>query len=90
MAQPVLKIQFPSPASPDLVHRALNFVEDVYRGANSQNIGSVDDINHYGSGIFLVQVSSTRHFGEMRLLISKLLKRHMLEAEAVVVRGGGE
>jgi hypothetical protein len=86
MAKPILEIQFSPSASPCLVHRALNFIEDVFREAEGQNIGSINDIDHYGSGIFFVQVSSIRHLGKMHSLISKLLKKHMLETEAVVIK----
>jgi hypothetical protein len=40
----------------------------------------------YGSGCFVVRVSSARHLGEMLSLISKLLKQHMLEKDAAVTR----
>ena len=68
------------------MHRVLNFIEDVWRMARDQEIGSVDDIDHYGVGTFTVRVSSTRHLGEVLSLISKLLKQHMLERDAVVTR----
>jgi hypothetical protein len=86
MAKPVLQIQFVSPAPSELMHRALNFIEDVYRMAKEQDIGAVDDIDHYGSGTFVVRVSSARQLGEMRSLVSKLLRQHKLEGDAVVTR----
>lgn len=86
MPKPVLYIQFASPASSEFMHRVLNFIEDVYRDAGKSAIGTVDDIDHYGSGTFVVRVAATRHIGEMRALISRLLTRHMLEHDAVVTR----
>jgi len=88
MAKPILKIQFPPSASPCLAHRVLNFIEDVSREAEGQHIGSVGDIDHYSQGGFFVQVASKRHLGSMHSLVSKLLKQHMLEADAVVIRSG--
>jgi hypothetical protein len=46
MAKPVLQLQFASPAPSELMHRALNLIEDVYRMAKDHGIGSVDDIDH--------------------------------------------
>ena len=86
MAKPVISIQFPSPASPELMHRALNFIEDVFRYARDNALGSVEDIDHYRSGQFLVTVTATRHLGSMLTEISRLLRQHMLEADAVVSR----
>ena len=86
MAKPVVQIQFASPAPSEFMHRVLNFIEDVWRIARDQEIASVDDIDHYGVGTFIVRVSSTRHLGEVLSLISKLLKQHMLERDAAVTR----
>jgi hypothetical protein len=88
MAKPSLHIQFASPASPDLMHRVLNFIEDVYRAVEEKGIGTVDDIDHYGAGLFVVRVAATRHIGEVRSLTTALLKRHMLEHDASVKRAG--
>jgi hypothetical protein len=68
------------------MHRVLNFIEEVYREAREAGIGTDDDIDHYGSGRFVVRVAATRRTGEMRTLVSALLKRHMLEHDAVVTR----
>jgi hypothetical protein len=68
------------------MHRVLNFIEDVYRGVKDRDIGSVSDIDHYGSGTFVVHASSSRYLGEVRALVSKQLKKHMLDADAVVTR----
>ncbi len=68
--------------------RALNFIEDVHRIAQQEEIGTVDDIDHYASGCFVLRVSSSRRLGEMLSLVSKLLKQHMLENDAAVSRQG--
>jgi hypothetical protein len=86
MAKPVIAIQFPSPATPQMMHRAMNFIEDVFRFAEDKAIGSVNDIDHYRDGRFIVTISASRHFGEMHREISKLLRQHMLEGNAVVSR----
>jgi len=86
MAKPVISIQFPSPATPELMHRAMNFIEDVFRYARDNAVGSVDDIDHYRSGQFIVRVTATRYLGGMLSEISKLLRQHMLEADATVSR----
>jgi hypothetical protein len=81
---PTIVLQFPSPASPELMHRVLNFVEDVWRFANDQKLGSVSDIDHYATGRFTVTVSTKRKLGDMQRAIQQLLSKHMLEHEAVV------
>ena len=87
MAKPMLVIQFPSPASSDLMGRVFNFLEDVHRGLMGTTFGSVEsDIDHYASGRFVVRVSSARHLGSVSSLISKLLKQHNLESDATVSR----
>jgi hypothetical protein len=68
------------------MHRALNYLEDVYRGLRDKGVGSIDDIDRYASGRFVVRVSSSRHIGEVSSLISKLLDHHNLENEAIVSR----
>ena len=86
MAKPVFMIQFPSPASPDLMHRVLNYAEDVFRGLRDKGIGSIDDIDNYASGCFIVRVSASRHIGEVSSLISSLLVHHNLESQGIVSR----
>ena len=86
MAKPTLQIRFASPAPVTFMHRVLNFTDDVYRIARQEGIGSLDDIDRYGNGTFVVRVSSTRHLGEVLSLIQKLLKQHRLERDAEVVR----
>jgi len=86
MAKPVIAIQFPHPAPPEMMHRAMNFIEDVFRFAKDNELGSVDDIDHYRDGRFTVTISASRHLGAMHRQISKLLRQHMLEADAVVSR----
>ena len=85
MAKPTLHIRFPPPPT-EVMHRALNFIEDVDREARTQNIGAVDDIDHYGSGVFVIRVDASRHLGAMSSLIAKLLRQHMLEADATIER----
>ena len=89
MAKPIISIQFPSPAQPELMHRALNFIEDVYRFLRDNAAGSVDDIDHYRSGQFIVKPSSSRILGQVRNEIAKLLRQHKLEGDAVVSRLDG-
>jgi hypothetical protein len=79
-------LKFPSPASSDVMHRVLNFIEDVDREIQRAEIGAVRDINHYASGEFLVDISSTRRLGEVNSVISRLLKHHHLEQQATIVR----
>jgi hypothetical protein len=86
MAKPIIAIQFPSPAKPEMMHRALNFMEDVFRFAQDRDIASVSDIDHYGAGQFIVKISASRHLGKMQCEIFKLLREHMLEGDAVVSR----
>jgi len=87
VAKPTFVIQFPSPASPDLMHRVLNFVEDVYRELRDRRIGFLDrDIDHYASGRFVVRVSSSRYLGDVSSLISNLLGQHNLGNDAIVTR----
>jgi hypothetical protein len=86
MANLTFQIQFPSPAPPALMSRVLNFAEDLDRQAQREQIGSVDDIDHYGAGTFLLRTSAVRHLNRSSTLISKLLVRHMLVDEAVVSR----
>lgn len=83
---PALVLQFPTPASPELVHRVLNFVEDVCRLVTAQDLGSVSQINHYSIGRFVVTVSKKDKLGETQLQIQKLLRRHLLVSECVVSR----
>jgi hypothetical protein len=85
MAKPTLEIRFPPPPT-EVMHRALNFIEDVDRDARSQGIGAVDDIDHYGSGMFVVRIVASRHLGTMSSMIAKLLRQHMLEGYAIVER----
>ena len=86
MAKPTLQIQFASPAPVELMHRVLNFIEDVWRIARNEGIASVSDIERYGAGTFVVQVSAPRHLGEVRAMITKCLKHHRLESKAAVTR----
>jgi hypothetical protein len=86
MAKLAIHIQFPNPPPQDLPLKAFNFLEDIYRVAQDQNLGTIDDIDHYGSGLFVVQVASARHLGEMLAVIKKQLKKHMLQSEATVTR----
>lgn len=69
-----------------MMHRALNFIEDVFRFAADTGIGSVDDIDHYRDGKFIVAVKAQRHLGKMHDEIGRLLRQHMLEGDAVVSR----
>jgi len=57
VAKPIIAIQFPSPAPTEFMHRALNFMEDVYRYLRDNPFGSVDDIDHYHTGQFVVRLS---------------------------------
>ena len=68
------------------MHRALNFMEDVYRYLRDNPFGSVDDIDHYHTGQFVVTLSSSRHLGEVRQKLDKLLRHHKLEGDAVISR----
>ena len=85
MAKPTLQIRFPRPPT-DVMHRVLNFIEDVDREARDQGIGAVDDIDHYGSGVFVARVVASRHLGAMSSLITRLLRHHRLEGNARVER----
>ena len=86
MAKPVIVIQFPFPPPENMTHRVLNFIEEVHCIARTEEIGSVDDIDHYAAGRFVTRVSSSRYLGKMLSLVTKLLKKHMLEMDAVVIR----
>jgi len=86
VAKPVIAIQFPHPTTPELMHRAMNFIEDVFRYAEDNALGTVADIDHYRTGQFVVTLSASRHLGEMNREISKLLRQHMLESDAVISR----
>jgi len=86
MAKTVIHIQFPNPPPDSFTLRAFNFVEDVYRAARDQGLGTIDDIDRYGSGLFVIRVSSSRQLGGMLSVIKKQLKHHMLEGDATVTR----
>lgn len=86
MAKTIIHIQFPNPPPESFTLRAFNFIEDVYRLARDRGLGTIDDIDHYGSGLFVVRVSSSRYLGEMLSVIKKQLKHHMLESDATVTR----
>jgi len=87
VAKPAFEIQFPPTAAPELMHRALNFLEDVYREIEAKSIGAVEsDIDHYASGRFVVRVSSARYLGQVSSLISTLLGQHKLRNDATVTR----
>jgi hypothetical protein len=68
------------------MHRVLNFVEDVWRYARDEKLGSVSDIDHYASGRFTVSVSTKRKLSDMERQIAKLLRTHMLTHDCVVSR----
>ena len=51
-----------------------------------KNIGAVDDTNHYASGRFVVRVHARRRLGEALSVVTKLLRQHKLENDAVVSR----
>jgi hypothetical protein len=86
MSKPIIHIQFASPAPPELMHRVLNFMEDVYRATRDAGTAETGDIDHYSTGLFIVRIASARRIGEVSSLVGKLLKQHHLESEAVVSR----
>ena len=80
----VFEVRFPSPASPDLMHKALNFIEDVYREVEALGVGEVSDIDHYGNGVFTITLTRNRQAGTIRKLLIKSLSHHMLTHDAIV------
>lgn len=86
MPKPSVLLKFQSPAPPDLMHRVLNFVEEVHVEAQRKGIGAIRDIDHYAAGEFPVELTSSRHLGEVKTLIARLLRNHHLESEALVLR----
>lgn len=89
MTKPTIRIQFPNPAPSEIMHRALNLIEDIYREADPKNLGTFDDIDHYGKGYFIFRVSSKRKIGEIMSVIKKQLEQHNLSESAVVSREDG-
>ncbi len=86
MAKPIIIIQFPHPAPSEIMHRALNLIEDLHREADTRKLGSFDDMDHYGNGKFIFRVSAKRKIGEILSVIKKQLEHQNLSESAVVSR----
>ena len=84
MSKLTIQVQFPEQATPDLMHRAMNCIEDVFREAENKSIGNVSDIDHYSHGIFIFEVDSKRNLGEAMSIVKRQLRRHNLLDAAVV------
>jgi hypothetical protein len=86
MAKPTIVVKFPHPADSGIVHRALNFIEDVYRQTENLNLASVEDIDHYRDGEFTITVTAKRNIGEVMQIVRKQLNQHNLMDLATIKR----
>ena len=77
-------IRFVMPVEDDtFVGKVRNFGEDLMRTMRDQRLGEVSDPDHGENGLS-VRLRSRRHLGQARKLISGMLTKHYLDANAVV------
>lgn len=84
MDQEAFKLIFPPNADSDLMHRVLNYMEDVYRYLQNRQFGSIENIDHYSNGIFGVNIKSKHLRGEVKSELIRQLKKHNLNEIGVI------
>lgn len=78
MFQDAFKLQFPQNADSNISHRALNYIEDIYRYLENRQLGTIEDIDNYLGGEFYVKLESKRCLGEVKKEIKRQLIKHNL------------
>ena len=86
MAKPVIEIQFPYPTTPDLMSQTLNLIEDIYRDTKESGVATVDEIDSYGTGRFVITVISTRRLGEANSIINRRIQNSRFADVAQITR----
>ncbi len=66
--------------------RVLNFAEEVYRDTDESGIATIDEIDRYREGRFVVSISSKRYLSQVNKIIKQHLDGEHLGDLAVVTR----
>lgn len=84
MLRDVVLIQFPQNPGRNIRNRALNYIEDVYGYLEDHQLGTIDEIDSYSNGEFIVKIKSKRSLGEIKREISRIMNQHNLTEEGTI------
>ncbi|MCU7805090.1 MAG: hypothetical protein KZQ92_23050 [Candidatus Thiodiazotropha sp. (ex Lucinoma borealis)] len=84
MLKEAIKIQFPQEPDPNVRNRALNYIEDIFRYLEDRQLGTIDEIDSYANGEFIVKIKSKRNLGEIKHEIIRVLNKHNLSGEGTI------
>lgn len=84
MLKEAIKIQFPQDPDPNIRNRALIYIEDIYRYLEDLQLGTIEEIDSYGNGSFIVKINSKRQLGEIKREIIRVLNQHNLSGEGTI------
>lgn len=84
MLRDAIQIQFPQSPDPNIRNRALNYIEDIYRYLEDRQLGTIDEIDSYSNGEFIVRIKSKRSLGEIKREIIRILNQHNLSKEGTI------
>ena len=51
----------------------MNYIEDIFRYLEDHQLGTIDEIDSYSNGEFIVKIKSKRKLGEIKREIIRLL-----------------
>lgn len=84
MLKEAINIKFPQDPDPNIRNRALNYIEDIFRYLEDHQLGTIDEIDSYSNGEFIVRIKSKRKLGEIKREIIRLLNQHNLAGEGAI------
>lgn len=62
----------------------MNYIEDIFRYLEDHQLGTIDEIDSYSNGEFIVKIKSKRKLGEIKREIIRLLNQHNLSGDGTI------
>ncbi|MEW8072812.1 MAG: hypothetical protein AB2826_20545 [Candidatus Thiodiazotropha sp.] len=84
MLKEAIQIDFPQDPDPNIRNRALNYIEDIFRYLEDHQLGTIDEIDSYSNGKFIVRIKSKRKLGEIKREVIRVLNQHNLSIEGTI------
>jgi hypothetical protein len=86
----VFTIVFSGDSHSPHAHKAMNCVEDIDRALQFKSLGRIDRVNAYNDGKFHVLAMSTRWKGDIKAIVTDVLRRSALEANAQILNASSD
>lgn len=62
----------------------MNYIEDIFRYLEDHQLGTIDEIDSYSNGKFIVRIKSKRKLGEIKREVIRVLNQHNLSIEGTI------